>query len=346
MPGIRIGSLSGIPIEIDWTLILFSLLVLLLPAITLVLLITLYICVLMHELAHSANALRNNVRVKKIVLNLFGGGSVIDEINLDPRVEFNITLVGPMTSILLGCAFGILAIFTGPGALNYVFNWLFIWNIILGIINLIPVFPLDGGRIMRSYLQRKTDFYGATMVTAKVSKYMIGAIIVISSAYILLNNQSIIYNEVLAVIILITLFYVYGGLRAEVNNATVRKQTRGVRIGSLVSKNFTFVSPDASISQLYKAVMKGNGRIFLMKQKGEIYLLNLSSMPRREIKYAKDLAYKLPMIDSKANVTDALIKMESEEIGLVAISSNKKFAGIVTSPQIQSFLSLHMMRGK
>lgn len=346
MPGIRIGSISGIPIEIDWTLILFSFLVLLLPAITLVLLITLYICVLAHELAHSANALKNNVKVKKIVLNLFGGGSIIEEVNLDPRVEFNITLVGPITSILLGAAFGTIAVFIGPGTLGYVVNWLFIWNIALGILNLIPIFPLDGGRILRSYMQRTRDFYGATMATATVSKYMMGIIALTSAAYILLNNQSILYNEVLGVIVLITLFYVYGGLRSEMNNATVRKGTKGVKIGRLISKDFALIPQSASIRQLYGAVMKGKGRIFLMRQKDGMYVLNLSSAPRKEIRQAKDLAYKLPMIDSKASVTDALAKMESEEMGLIAVSGSGKFMGIVTNSQIQSFLFLHMMRTK
>ncbi len=326
---------------------MFSLILLLvIPAVTFILLVLLYVCVLAHELAHSANALRNNVKVKRIVLSLLGGASVIDDINIDPRVEFNITMVGPIISIFLGALFGVIEVYTGPGLLSYMLNWLFLWNMFLGIFNLIPIFPLDGGRIMRSWLQRRKDFYSATMQTARISKYLIGVFIVVMIAYILVDNESILYNEFLAFVTFFTIFYIYGGLRAEESSATIRKATKGVRISSLVSKEFTIIAQDTSIDKLYLHMLKGKGRVFLIKQKDGMYIVNLTSKPPSNVKYAKDISFKIPTVDSKTEVSDVLARMESDESGAVAVAQNRKFVGIVTMSQIQSFIFLHMMKGK
>ena len=344
---IGIGRIFGIPIEVHWTLLLFSLLLLLvIPNVTFILLVLLYACVLAHELAHSGNAMRNNLKVKRIILSLMGGASIIDDINIDPRIEFNITMVGPITSIFLGAAFGALEVFTGPGTLGYMLNWLFLWNMFLGIFNLVPIFPLDGGRIMRSYLQRRTNFYNATMATAKVSKYLMGLFVVAMGAYILLDGQAFVYNELLAFITFFTIFYIYGGLKAETNSATIKKDMKGVKVGEIASKDFTLISSGATIERIYRHMVSKRSKTFVMKTKDGIYLLNLNSKPKDQIKFARDLAFKVPSLDAELEVADALQRMESEDVGIAAIERNKRFMGIVSSAQIQSFIFLHMLKGK
>lgn len=344
---VGVGQIFGIPIEIHWTLILFSLLLLLvIPAVTFMLLVLLYVCVLAHELAHSGNAIRNGLKVKRIILSLMGGASIIDDISIDPKVEFNITMVGPIMSIFLGALFGVLEIFTGPGTISYMLNWLFLWNMFLGIFNLVPIFPLDGGRIMRSYLQRKTNFYNATMTTARISKYLMGVFVISMGAYVLLDNQAFIYNELLAFITFFTIFYIYGGLKAETNAAVIKRDTKGLRISAITSKDFTLISPNATIGKIYSHMMSGKSKIFVMKQEDGIYLLNLNSKPKDNIMQAKDLAFKIPTVESNCEVADALDRMESEEVGIAAVQRRGRFMGIVSASQIQSFIFLHMLKEK
>lgn len=130
-----------------------------------------FVCVLMHELAHSAVAMRYGVRVRSITLFLFGGVSNIEREPPSARAEFFTAIAGPLTSVLLGVVFLLLASLVTPvpltgasgpteawtmaarlGPLATLLLWLGPINILIGLFNLIPGFPLDGGRILRSIL--------------------------------------------------------------------------------------------------------------------------------------------------------------------------------------------------
>jgi len=124
-------------------------------------------CILLHELAHSVVAMRFGVRVRSITLFLLGGVSDIKQEPPSPRAEFLTAVVGPLTSILLGLGFlaatftsGVLVSDTGTalaglarlGPLETLLVWLGPINLVIGVFNLVPAFPLDGGRVLRSIL--------------------------------------------------------------------------------------------------------------------------------------------------------------------------------------------------
>jgi Zn-dependent protease len=156
-------KIRGIPIELHITFIglLGFLFIFSFPIIYPVLLFgLLFISVVFHELAHSIVAQRNNIPVKKIVLYPIGGAAQIDEIPEKPGIEARIALAGPLTSLVIGIislginllypiSFPTISIFIWSGTL---FFDLGVLNIILAMFNLIPAFPMDGGRILRAIL--------------------------------------------------------------------------------------------------------------------------------------------------------------------------------------------------
>src|ERR1700737_1186487 len=107
---------------------------------------------LAHELAHSVVATRRGVKVEGITLWLFGGVSRFSSETSSPGAQALITFVGPLTSLLLGAVFLLAAAVVGGGAnsalLSASLAWLGYINILLGVFNLLPAFPLDGGRIL------------------------------------------------------------------------------------------------------------------------------------------------------------------------------------------------------
>ncbi len=125
-------------------------------------------CILAHELAHSAVAMRFGVRVRSITLFLFGGVSNIEHEPAAAAAEFSTAIVGPLTSIALGVIFVLLggavtagslqgapsldAVAANLGPLETLLVWLGPINVVIGVFNLIPAFPLDGGRVLRSIL--------------------------------------------------------------------------------------------------------------------------------------------------------------------------------------------------
>src|SRR5439155_7252679 len=183
--GFTLGRIFGIRITIDWSWIFIFVLVVwnvgtavaqLHPAwglatiwgVAVVAALLFFASVLAHELAHSLVAQAQGLPVRTITLFLFGGVSNIQREPRAPRVEFLMAIVGPLTSIVLGGIFLVLGgLSTGTVArvampsraglaqlspLAIILLWLGQINILLGLFNLIPGFPLDGGRVLRSIL--------------------------------------------------------------------------------------------------------------------------------------------------------------------------------------------------
>ena len=128
---------------------------------------------LAHELAHSIVATRRGVKVEGITLWLFGGVSRFSSESSSPGSQAWITFVGPLTSLVLGVLFLLVAAVVGGGAnsalLSASLAWLGYINILLGVFNLLPAFPLDGGRILQSLIWRGTgDRLRATRIAARI----------------------------------------------------------------------------------------------------------------------------------------------------------------------------------
>src|SRR5260370_36972229 len=177
MPGsFRIGRIADIDIEanVSWLVILvlltFSLAVSWFPAaaprqaaitywvLGFIAALLLFASVLLHELAHSLVATARGLPVKSITLFLFGGVSDIAREPQSPGVEFQIAIVGPLTSLVIGGVSLFLGLTIGHSAtlVSATLTYLGVANLLLGGFNLIPGFPLDGGRVLRSILWKAT----------------------------------------------------------------------------------------------------------------------------------------------------------------------------------------------
>ncbi len=133
--------------------------------------ILLFVSVLLHELAHSLVAKHYGIPVKNINLFIFGGVAMIEEEAPSPKVEFLIAIAGPICSFILGTIFFLLAYFyPQDDLLNGLINYLMYVNFAIALFNLVPAFPLDGGRILRSIIWAKKDIITATKVSAFTGK--------------------------------------------------------------------------------------------------------------------------------------------------------------------------------
>jgi Zn-dependent protease/predicted transcriptional regulator len=135
----------------------------------------LFCCVLLHELSHCVVAQRLGVRVRQITLFIFGGVSEMDQNHSSsPRAEFLTTIAGPLSSMGLGILFTGLALLL-KGSVDRIviemIHYLYYVNFLLAVFNLIPGFPLDGGRVLRSYLwYRSGNLQKATKSAARVGE--------------------------------------------------------------------------------------------------------------------------------------------------------------------------------
>lgn len=343
----RIGSLFGVGIELHWTFIMLMLLTLLLSTYLFVLIVLLFICVLVHELSHSITSLRNGVKVKKIILLPIGGASIIDETSIRPEAEFNIAISGPLMSVFLGCAFGVLVIFAPSGLLNNLLQYLFEINLLLGLFNLLPAFPTDGGRVFRSWLERRHGEYEATMMTVTASKWVMALFILGTVVYLALISAPLYYKEFTLLWDLVIVVFLYGGSMAEAEAAKLKKLAQGVGIEGAVSRHFRLVRPDSTVAEMYSLVRRSKEHILITKIGGDFAYVNLVAKAKPgTAKRASDLAVKIPSIQRSTGIVKALQTMENAESGIAAVVGKGRLVGIITMSGIQTFLALHVLNKK
>ena len=198
-PSIRLGRLFGIEIGFNWSLVFIFALVtwslatsflplnapgyapLLYWIVGVVGAVLFYVCLLAHELSHSLVARGHGVKVSGITLWLFGGVSQLEGEPASARDEALIAGVGPLTSLVIaGVAYGLFFLALGSALIAALFAYLAVVNLALGLFNLVPAFPLDGGRLLSSFLwwrsgSRQRGVHNAVQVGRVFAFLMIGA---------------------------------------------------------------------------------------------------------------------------------------------------------------------------
>ncbi|MGC8699733.1 MAG: site-2 protease family protein [Candidatus Micrarchaeia archaeon] len=340
-----IGKIYGIEVELHWTFILLLLFTLFISLYVFLLIILLFICVLLHELAHSITSIRNGVRVRKIILLPIGGASIIDNVKIPPKVEFNIAIAGPLMSLFLGGVFGMLAIISPPGIILQTMQIMFEMNVLLGVFNLLPAFPMDGGRVFRSYLQKKRDFYSSTMITVKVSKYLMGVIVLGTFAFLAFGTgYSFSYREFVTLWDLIIVIFLYSGAQAEEESAKIKKETEGLRLGNAVSRHFMLVKPGLRLDELYSMLVKKKEHIIITKLGSKYAYVELYRRGKQaNAETVREIAKPIPSMQARLPLADALSLMESSEANIIVVLDGRKFIGIATINSIQAIISLHLL---
>lgn len=253
----KIASVWGIPIELHITFILLmaAVAVLSYPSFYLfALILFLFVFVALHELAHTFVARHYKIRVRKIVLYPIGGVSEIEEIPEKPSIEWRLAISGPLTSLLIGVLLLLanqlvviavpstsIGAFTVAGEL--MLN-LAVLNFLLGAFNLIPAFPMDGGRVFRAILAERLKFTDATRYAAYIGRlFGIGMVVfgIIFPAYFLL--------------IVVGLF-VYVGASEEAEQTIVSTTLARVRVADVMCSEIATVKPETPLSEAMETLFK------------------------------------------------------------------------------------------
>ncbi len=202
---------------------------------------------LAHELAHSVVAVRRGVRVEGITLWLFGGVSRFSSESGSPGAQALITFVGPLTSLLLGILFFLGSAGVGggahPGLVAATLSWLGYINIALGVFNLLPAFPLDGGRLLQSLIWLRTgDRQRATSIAARIGMVFAYLLIAYGLASFLLAGNLIggIWSVFLG-------WFLLSAARAEEAGSLIRQALSGISVAEVMTPNPVQAPDDISV---------------------------------------------------------------------------------------------------
>ena len=204
---------------------------------------------LAHELAHSIVATRRGVKVEGITLWLFGGVSRFSSESSSPGAQAWITFVGPLTSLLLGVLFLLVGAVVGGGAnsalLSASLAWLGYINILLGVFNLLPAFPLDGGRILQSLIWRGTgDRLRATRIAARIG--MAFAFLFIAYGLITFFAAGSLFGGVWAVFLG---WFLLSAARAEEAGGLIRQALSRISVADVMTPNPVQAPDDISVEE-------------------------------------------------------------------------------------------------
>ncbi|KAF5062347.1 putative zinc metalloprotease Rip3 [anaerobic digester metagenome] len=332
-----LGVIYGI--EIDPTLVLSGLMPYLLGG---VVSLGLFAGVLLHEIAHSLVALRWGMRINAITLYLFGGVSQMEEATPDPKIELPMALVGPLTSLALGLiCIGLVFVVDGAianrplaGALVFTLAYLGLLNVILFAFNLLPAFPMDGGRVLRAFLARRMPLPQATRIAANVGK---GFAVLFGVLGLIALNP----------ILVIIAFFIYIGASQESTAIRYTFLLRDVILGQIMSREVMTVEPSTPVRTVLDQMYATKHLGFPVLDRGALVgMVTLDDIHRtnpidREAMIVRDVmtrgALSLP---PEAPAFDALRIMSEQNIGRVPIVRDGDLLGIVTRTDIMKVIEL------
>ena len=309
----------------------------------------LFISVLLHELSHSYVAMASGIEIKGITLFIFGGLARISREPSDARTEFKIAIAGPAVSLALALVFWLTSRgvdFLMPGSvISSIFYYLFLINGILVAFNLIPGFPLDGGRLLRAYLWNRTDnIKEATRIASRVGKWF--ALLLIFAGF-----ANIITGRLLNGIWFVFIGMFLQQAAAESYQVVVLQHSlAGVKVRDLMTSNVIAVDELLSIAELVEGyffkyrytsfpVVSGE------ELRGIITLKVVKKLPREEWAY-KQVRDIMSGVSSDAvlhpdeSVVDALRKMTTEERGRLPVVESGRLKGILARNDIMSLFKV------
>ncbi|AGK61813.1 Zn-dependent protease [Archaeoglobus sulfaticallidus PM70-1] len=335
---IRIGRIAGIDIYVHFTLfivlIIFSYALYITPhpfgfyglkyssniraILSVISAISLFLAVLLHELSHSLIGKRMGVKVKGIILFIFGGVALLEKIPEEPRSEIKIAVAGPLMSIFLASV-SLIIYLSKIDIISELFLTFSIYNFALAFFNLIPAFPLDGGRILRALIARKTGFLKATKIAAEVGKILA----------FLIGILGLFFNPWLILIA----FFIYMGASEEEKSVIVENILKNVTVREIMTPSPITVTPAMKVSEVLDMMLRYKHLGYPVVDDGDIVgiitlkdIMNASPDDEVEKLMSRDVL----MISPSANAIEALQLMNERNIGRLPVVENGKLVGIVS----------------
>ncbi|MCB0535367.1 MAG: site-2 protease family protein [Saprospiraceae bacterium] len=268
---LNLGRIAGIQVFIHWTFLILIAWILFShlgmghgwqqSLMGVVFILVLFACVLLHELGHALTGKRFNVRTKNIVLLPIGGVANMEKMPEKPVQELWVALAGPAVNLVIAVILFFVLQQTGgmPDILNmdshmsssnFLFN-LFLVNILLAAFNLIPAFPMDGGRVLRALLAMKFDRAKATEIAARTGQAL-------AIGFVFLGIFSNVW------LVFIGLF-VFLGAGAESSYETMRSVLSKYTVRDVLMKNFTVLQVGEPIEKAVEQLLNGQDKAFLVK---------------------------------------------------------------------------------
>ena len=308
-----------------------------------------FVSVLLHELGHSAVALQHHLPIRSITLFIFGGIAQVGKEPDRPMTELRVAIAGPVVSLALSLMFSVvgnLAAGISEG-LQTLGLWLSQINLNLALFNLLPGFPLDGGRVFRALVwQRTGDFVRATQVAGNMGRG-VAFLLICAGLWIGLSGAFL-----QGLWISFIGWFLLSAAEAQVQQLTLKRALAGLRARDVMTTDCPHVPAHTSLAQLVDDYVLSTGRrCFLVTQNGHLLGLitvhQIKCIPRAAWAQTTVRQTVIPLeglryVSPEAEVSEALTLMDEEDIGQVPVLKEGQLLGVIGRDHLLRILRAHL----
>lgn len=371
---VKLGKLLGVPVNVDvswfviFALIVYTLAVGYFPQVNpgfspamnwlggVLAGLLLFASVLLHELMHSYVAKRNGIGIGGITLFIFGGVSRLTEEPRTPEAELKMALAGPATSFALAAMFWVIAVFGGRrllGELGFqVVGYLALINFILGIFNMLPGFPLDGGRVLRAILWGSLNSLDrATRYASWVGQFF-GYMFIFSGFVGMLMLRGFFLSGLWLVFIG---WFLNNAAQGSYQQLALRKALSGVDVHRVMTADYPHIDPAMNLDDfVHDYLLKYDYSAFPVTRDddlvGIVTVNEIRDIPRERWRDTSVEEVARPpeeerVIDQNDDAFDALMHMAEGNLGRLLVMHDGKLKGMVTQDSIINIVRTKLQLG-
>ncbi len=310
----------------------------------------LFAIVVLHELGHSFAALRYDVPVEEIVLLPIGGVAKLARIPENPRQEFIIAIAGPLVNFVLAAVLVVLGVALGPLlgfsfspvmefgfgdlSLTAVFNYIFVSNLFLGLFNLLPAFPMDGGRVLRALLATRIPYARATSIAVSIGQ----ALAWVLGLWGFLQG---------AIFVILIAFFIYMGAGQEQRQTRLRSVLGTMTVDQIYSRGPQVLSPESTLQDAVNLTLNSfqsnfpvctdNRYVGLLTHTRLIEALQNNGP---EVPVGNVMAREIEPVRPLDAVFDVQLRMAELRIDALPVAENEELLGLITSQDINEAFRL------
>ena len=357
---LNIGTYLGIPVKIHWT---FGLLIIFVGYVGVtngldkgeivafgLYMMVLFLCVVFHEYGHAIMARKYGVKTKDIILSPIGGVARLESIPKEPYKELFIALAGPMVNVIIAVTLSIITISLYNGGIlpsseslellkypSEFIRFVIVMNVALFIFNLIPAFPMDGGRVLRSLLAFKIGRKRATIIAS-----IIGRILAIG--FIILG----LFNSYLLLTIIGVFIYVTAG--SENRSVMMSDLLEKTPVSKILNTHYTPIGLNENMDVPIEIFMRGGEKNFIVINEldgsvvgslPELFLLDTIKKGTMELKVFQVMSSMNKSINDKSTMMEAYNIMTQDGLAILSVVNDYgQMVGVIDRAAISRFLDI------
>lgn len=306
-----------------------------------VFILTLFLCVILHEYGHALTARKYGVKTRDITIYPIGGVARLERMPEKPIEELWVAIMGPAVNVVIAAGlFAYLYLTSNLVPLNQLtvasgsfLERIMVVNITLVLFNLLPAFPMDGGRVLRAILAMNMDYVRATQIASNVGQgfaFLIGFIGLFGNPFLLFIA-----------------FFVWIGASQEASMVQMKNAISGIPVGRAMLTEYQFLSPRDPLSRMAQLMLAGSQHDFPVIDEDRVVgvltrddFLSALTQHGQNIAVSAVMKTNLPEVDSYEMVETALQRIQESGVPALPVTHAGQLVGIVTSENITEYLMI------